>query len=407
MPISNFISNLKTMWVGTSQDYFNYVVPPLVTGNGINFNMDNADTVGTVYNCIRILSETVGKIPVNVYSDVDGARPVDKTNYLYPLLHYQPNGWTNANVFFSTMEYWRSLKGNSFARIYRDAGKVTSLVPIPPSKVLKYAIVNGELYYTLKADNDKEEVINASEILHFKGITKDGIWGVSNITALGLNISAQFQGIQAIDSFYKNGAMSPRAMRSTVQGANLKAMIEAQQEWQSKYSGSLKAGMMPILPPNTDLIDMSISIADAAIIESLKYNTQQIGAMYGIPAWMLGILEATKFNSVETMQQEFKATTLAAIGRMYRQELEAKLLTTQQRIDGVSIEFNWEALYEIDSTARINNLKTLASLGVITPNQIAKLEGWSTYPEGDLHMMPGNYIPMETIAKKPLPPTNP
>ena len=401
MPLSNFISNVRNMWVGTAQDYFNYVVPPMITGNGITFNPDNADTVGTVYNCIRILSETIGKIPINVYSDVDGARPVDKTNYLYPLLHYQPNAWTNSNVFFSTMEYWRSLRGNSFARIYRDgAGKVTSLVPIPPSKVLKYAIVNDELYYTVKIDNDKEEVINASEILHFKGITKDGIWGISNIAALGLNISAQVQGITAIDSFYKNGALSPRAMKSTVQGTNLKAMIEAQQEWRAKYSGAVNAGMMPILPPNTDLVDMSISIADAAIIDSLKYNTQQIGAMYGIPAWMLGILEATKFNSVETMQQEFKATTLAAIGRMYRQELEAKLLTTKQRIEGVSIELNWEALYEIDSTARINNLKTLASLGVVTPNQIAKLEGWPLSPYGDEALVPGNYDTLKRIVER-------
>lgn len=150
MAISNFVSGLKNMWLGTADNYTNYVLPPIITGKGIPYNPDNVDQVATVFNCIKILSETVGKIPINVYSDVDGARPVDKNNALYPILHYQPNAWTTSNVLFTSLEYWRNLKGNSFARIYRNnAGQVTSLVIIPPSKVIQYGITNGELYYTI------------------------------------------------------------------------------------------------------------------------------------------------------------------------------------------------------------------------------------------------------------------
>jgi HK97 family phage portal protein len=146
---------------------------------------------------------------------------------------------------------------------------------------------------------------------------------------------------------------------------------------------------------------MQLNYGDADFINTLKFNAQQIGALYGIPAWMLGILESTKFNNVETQMLDFRASTLATIGRMYRTELESKLLTTQERISGISIEFNWDALLEIDSTTRINNLRTLANLGVVTINDIAKLEGYPTSPDGDARLVPGNYVTVNSIINKP------
>ncbi len=90
--------------------------------------------------------------------------------------------------------------------------------------------------------------------------------------------------------------------------------------------------------------------------------------------------------------------SLAAIGRMYRQELESKLLTIEERLSGKSIEFNWEALVEIDSKTRIENQRTLQNMGVITPNEVAKNEGYPTYPNGDQYFMPGNMLTVEKIV---------
>jgi hypothetical protein len=88
--------------------------------------------------------------------------------------------------------------------------------------------------------------------------------------------------------------------------------------------------------------------------------------------------------------------------------MESKLLTTKDRLKGISIEFNYNALLETDSTTRINNLRTLEGMGVVTINDIAKIEGYKTYPEGDKHFMPGNYLTVEDMANRPQkPPTQP
>lgn len=401
MAFNNFITNIKNLWSCTYEVYNNLVIPSLITGNGLPFDLTNAERIATVFTCIKILSETLSRMPLNVYSDEGEGRTVDKIDYRYPILHYQPNNWTTQQTFIATLEVWRNLKGNSFAKIYRDnSGRVSSLVLVPPSKVLGYKVVNDQLYYTLKNDNDQEEVINASEILHFKGVTKDGIWGMNPLEALRQNLSASYQGIQAIDSFYKNNAMSPKALKSTISGANQKAMIEALKEYQEKYAGAAKAGLTSILPPNTEIVDMALNFADAQFIETMKFNTLTIAALYGIPSHMVGILEQTKFASVETSVLEFKSMSLAAIGRMYRTEMESKLLTIKERLSGKSIEFNWNALVELDAKTRIDNLRTLENMGVVTPNDVAKLEGWPIYESGNVHLIPGNFLPVKDVINK-------
>ena len=397
MALQNFISGVKKMWIGTEEQYIDTIMP-MHMGKGSAFNIEDADRIATVYTCIKVLSETLSRMPLNVYKDVGNGKLVNKDDYRYSLLHYNPNGWTSQQSFFTALEYWRNIKGNSFARIYRGPnGKVKSLELIAPSRVIGYAVTNGELYYTIGRAGGGDEVINSSEMLHFKGITKDGIWGLNPIEALRYNLSSSYQGILAIDSFYQNNAMSPKAIKSTVSGVNQKAMLEALNEFNSKYAGATKAGMLAALPPNTDIVDLSMSFADAEFISTMKFNSQMVAALFGVPPHMVGILEATKFNNVEQMMLDFKVSTLSAIGRLYRQELESKLLSTEERLSGTSIEFNFNALLETDSTTRINNQKTLTQMGVMTINDVCKIEGYKTYPEGDFHIMPGNYLTVEKV----------
>jgi HK97 family phage portal protein len=402
MSLPTFFKGLQNLWVGTEESYINNIPPTTVNGNAL-FNEENADKISTVYACIKILSETLSRVPLNLYSeDIIGNKPIDKNDYRYPLLHYKPNAWTSQQTFFASLEYWRNLKGNSFARINRDNnGKITSLVLISPSKVTNYKVTNGQLFYEIENDKGLKEIIKSEDILHFRSLTKDGIWGINPIAALRLNLSTTYQGLNTLDNFYRNNAASPKAIKLTSNGgAGQQKLLESLEDFKRKYSGSVNAGQILPLPANTEIIDLALNYEDAQFIETLKWNITQIGSLYGVPPHLLGVLESSKFNNVEMMMLDFKVNTLASIARMYRQELESKLLTTQERIDGKSIEFNLDALLEADSTTRINNLKTLANMGIISINDIARLEGWPTYPDGDIHLVPSNYVTVGSIKSK-------
>ena len=400
MPIQSFFSGIKNMWLGTSEMYYDVVVPQIISGTA--FDLQNAESVSTVYICIKKLADTLSRMPINVYVEDSTGRTIDKEDYRYPLLHYSPNNYTSSQTFFASLEYWRNLRGNSFARIWRDRdGLVTSLELLAPSQVVGYAVENNELYYQVINKKGKEEKLNGSEILHFRSLTKDGIWGINPIEAIRLNVSSTWQGLKTIDTFYRNNATSSKAIKSTISGVNQKAMLEALNEFQSKYAGPVNSGKIIPLPPNTELVDIALNFADAEFINTIKFNAGQIASLYGVPPHLVGIFEATKFNNVEQMALDFKSNTLADIMRVYRQEFEAKLLTTNERLEGKSIEFNSMALVETDSTTRINNLRTLLSNGVITPNDVAINEGYATFEGGSKHYIPGNYIAVEDMGKKP------
>jgi phage portal protein BeeE len=104
----------------------------------LNFQGENALKEATVFACIRILADSIGKLPVKVYQH-NGT--VD--HYLTPLLKTRPNPWMSARDFFKALEVKRHLYGNAYAWLEfetkgKDAGKITGIYPLDSSKIEIY-----------------------------------------------------------------------------------------------------------------------------------------------------------------------------------------------------------------------------------------------------------------------------
>ena len=376
-------------FLGTEQNYIDYRIPQL-TGN--KFNISQALNISTVYTCINILSSTMSRLPLEVYqTDKKTGKTKDKTDPLYSTLHYNPNEFTTSNSFINYLETVRNLKGNSFARIKR-AGKFILLDIVYNWQVCGYGYINDQLYYFIKeTENGKPVPVNSHEILHFKMLTTDGVWGVNPIESLRSNLSVTHKGLKSIDNFYENNANSTKAIKSVV-GANQKLMIQALKDFQKEFAGAANAGKMIPLPPNTEIQELKLNFLDAEFINTIRFNAEQIAALYNIPTHRAGIVTASKFNSVEFMTLDFKVNTIASIARMYRQEFEFKLLTEAQRLNGKSIEFNTNAMVELDHKAKTEGYDKLFRTGAISPNMIAEFENLPKDPNGDFKVYPMNFI---------------
>ena len=388
----------KNIFIGTEKTYITQRIPQLT---GKTFNIDNSLNISTVYTCINVLSSTMSRLPLELYqTNPTTGKVKDKTDPLYSTLHYNINNYITSHSFVNYLETVRNLKGNSFAKINRSGSKITISI-LPNWKVIGYGEINNELYYFVKETEDSEAVpINASEILHFKMMTKDGIYGVNPIESLRANLSATDKGLSAIDNFFDNNANSPKALKSTVMGANHNAMLQALEKFKGEYSGAENSGKMIPLPPNTEIQELKLNFADAEFINTIRFNTEQIAALYNVPAYLAGINSASKFNSVEFMSLGFKVNTIAAICQMYRQEFEFKLLTNKQRLNGKSIEFNTNAMVELDHKAKTEGYQKLFQVGAISPNQIAEFENIPKDVNGDFKVVPMNMISTEKFNTK-------
>ena len=392
---------LKNIFIGTDKQYIETRIPQLISGK--RFELSSAEKISTVYNCIDIRSKTLAKLPLEKFKETPNGKEKDKTDSLYKLIHYSPNAYTTSYNFITALEANLCFTGNAFALINRNqaSGKPESL-NLLVNQVHGYYIEGGSVFYFVQIDKTKDEykVIPGINMLHFKMLTRDGVWGMNPIEALRMNLSTTYKGMQTIDTFYDNNATSPKALKSTISGANQKAMLEALELFNEKYTGASNAGQMVPLPPNTEIQELKLNFADAQFIETVKFNANQIAALFGIPPHMVGNTESSKYNNVEQMEIGFRADTISPLARMYRQELEFKLLTTKQQEAGDTIEFNLNAMIETDAKTRFESYKVLSSIGAISPNKIAQIENLPTDPSGDVRIIPMNMMGLDKLNKQ-------
>lgn len=340
------------------------------------------DIISTVLTCEKILSESLAKLPLEIYRQTDEGRMKDKEHNLYKILHKYPNAWTNSTIFFSTLEKHRNHYGNAFALINREnrSAKPTSLQIIHPNKVRGYKIMGGELFYIFH----DHEPISSENVLHFKFISDDGVYGINPIKALLFELDNIFQGKTTLNKAYKNNLNIDKYLQSSISNFNAKNVKDNLEEWKSQYRGSNGTKETPILPSGWDLkAAPTSSIQDAQILESLNFNKKDVAALYGVPSYMIGMDVAN--ISIEQMGLQFKTNTLQYIARMYRQEMERKLLFDREH--ELSIEFNLDALVEVDYSTKVAGTINQVKAGLMTPNEANKILGNAMFENGKYHFV--------------------
>ena len=109
------------VYLGTNEIYNDNIAIPLSLGSKNDYNpATDAEKISVVITCIKILSDTISRLPLHIYQDSDKGHLPDKLDYRYKFLHYSPDEIINSQSFFSALEYNRNFKGNSFALISRN-----------------------------------------------------------------------------------------------------------------------------------------------------------------------------------------------------------------------------------------------------------------------------------------------
>jgi HK97 family phage portal protein len=381
--------------------HFTIITPDYQFKDTVNADFDpESNHIATLLTCEKILAEQLSKLPLEVYqSSKEKGKVKQKAHDLYRLLHNSPNDWQTSTLFFQQLERWRNHYGNSFAKIWRDgAGRVVSLELIHPKEIKGYKIVNGKLFFYREWKEDgkeKNETLNNDQVLHFRFISEDGLFGMNPVKLLLSELNNIHQGKSTLNNAYKNNLNIDKYIKSSVSNFGSKSGKETIDGFKSEYSGTVNTKKTPVLPAGFEIATIQgTSIQDAQILQSINFSKADIYEMYGLP-----VPDRKSYNSMEQETLNLKTNTLQPIARMYRQELEKKLLTDKDLEQDNSIEFNLNAVVEVDMKTRTEHLKTLHGSGVISSNAWAKIEGHETYAGGDLHFIQSQNIPVEEYEK--------
>jgi HK97 family phage portal protein len=381
--------------VGTDKDFNDYQqskIRAYFDGNGV-YSDSQSDRINTIFTCKKILCDTLSKLPLNVTKN--GKKITD--HRLYNLIHFAPNGYQTTNIFVSTLTNHLCGPGNAWATINKQGLNVNSIDILQPDQFSEYKLnEEGKLVYTFTI-NKKKTKINYDDCIHLMQFSDDGILGkCAENSALAKQLSIIYQANQVIDSYYRNGLHTNKVIKS-MSNVDSKAYNTAQMDWQKANSGSIKAGEMINLPFGSEIQELKLEFADAQLIPTIEFNSKQIAAAFGIPLWMLGLEQNSK--SIEESLLAFQVQTIQPLAKIFKEELSRKLLTEDERKQGVAIEFNLQAMLAADSITRANYLKTLKDAAIISANEAASIEGYDEYEGGQYHYQQSQYQPLELITK--------
>lgn len=351
--------------------------------SGVKVNEDTALRFITIYTCVRILAETIGSLPLQVYRKRPGGMREEATDHpLYEILYAKPNPDMQSQPWREAVMGHVTLSGNGYNLItWSGRGRVMDLQPwdwhhIRPARNKD----TGRLEYEVW-DRGQSETYPADRVLHIAGLGADGIQGYSPISmareAVGLGLAAsEFaarfygSGMNVGGVIETPGELTPDARK------DLKAFLE------EEGAGLANSWRPLLLEFGMKFSRIPMLLRDAQFIEQQQFTEAQIAALFGVPSYRLNRHDGQPRANVEQDALGFEKYTLLPWATRWEQTINVKLFSPAERRAGYYVKFNLSALLRGDFKSRQEGLHIMRQDGVINADQWLALEDMDPQPDG-------------------------
>lgn len=356
---------------------------PVVTEEG-------ALNISAVWACVRILSETVGTLPIHLYRRTDKGRESQRSHPCNRLL-VTPNSYSTRYDLMHHLMVSVTLWGNGYAQIYRDRFyRPIRLKMLHPYDVEPLLNDNDTLYYRI---NSTGELLDSEDMIHLRGLSTNGYKGKSPIAVhrdnLALTIAAQEYG----ERFFNQGGNMSGVFKypSTLKP---EAYQRLKRDLLAQSVGLHNAHVPLLLEGGMTYERISIPPEDAQFIATRKFQKTEIATIYGIPPHMIADLERSTNNNIEHQGMEFVQYCLMPYLVRIEQEFNRKLLRYDEAEDYYFL-FALNGLLRGDAKTRSEYYKNMNFVGAMSANEIRSLEDMNSYDGGDTYFVQMNMQPVQ------------
>lgn len=381
-----------TLSSASEESWIRELVGATPTSTGISVTPENSLQFSAVYACVRVISDQISSFPKGVYKRVnDRERIKDYSHPVYRLIDSEPNEFYSAFDFWDVITTSVLLWGNGFARILRDPDDYSPVgleLEHPTEIKIYYTDVEGErvLFYE---ELDSHEIIPARDMLHFKGLSFDGVQGKSVIAAfakesVGLSVAAEKFGAK----FFGNDTMMTKYLSHPAR-LSQEALKNLQDSWQKQYGGLDEAFKMKILEEGMKLENVGIPPEQAQFLGTRQHQVEEICRWFKVQPHLIQHLLRSTNNNIEHQGIEFVTQTLTPWVVRFEHELNRKLFTEKEKRKNY-IKFNMASLLRGDINARTQHYTQMINWGVYSPNEVRELEDLNPREGGDNYLTPLN-----------------
>lgn len=362
----------------------------------------------TYYACIRVLSESVGKLPLKVMKSADGGGTEPAVSHpLYNVLRYRPNPFQSATAFWNSMEQAKHHDGNAIA-LKQGFGRNTTLQQLPWDRIEMVFddkgifTKSGQLWYLYRADNGVIYKFHHEEIVHLRSTitTHNGLIGVPVRECLGSMIRGGAKSQEMLSKLYDNGMTARAVLQYTgnLDSDREKLLVAKIQDYAEGKVDTARS-IIPI-PHTMSITPLNIKLTDAQFDEVRKHTALQIAAAFGIKPHQINDLEKSSYASAEAQQLAFYVDKLLVELKGNEEEITYKVFSEDDQKSGYSASFNARAALRTDYKAQMEALTSAVTNGIHTPNEARALMDYGPLPGGDQLIVNGNAIPLSMAGQQ-------
>lgn len=350
-----------------------------------------ATAISAFFGGVQLISDTIASIPIHVRNIKDGEivpHPVDIAF---------TDGLLSRFNLMKQLIFDLYVDGNGLIYIKRASdGTPVELVYCPNgSYSIMYNELKRELYYLIPGLSKKK--IEPINVIHLVHNSKDGVngKGIPLYAKKLLNIAL------ATDShaknYFENGANIDGILKSSKPLTSAQK-LDIKQSWQTVH-GTGKSGGIAVVGGDMDYTPIGSNANDAQMLETRRFNAEEVCRYLCIDPILLGISGASAYNSIEQAQLSFLSHCIYPLISLIEAEFNRKLLKPSEK-SKIYIDFDENHIMFADKSATANYYSTLTKNGIMTINEARHNLGLTPKEGADELMIPFTDLSQNTIGAK-------
>jgi HK97 family phage portal protein len=345
----------------------------------------------TVFAANNIIAGDLAKCPVMVMQK--DARGNDRQVYDHAaeyLLNTESSPGVPAMVARFALVYAYTLRGRSYAYCPRDAGgELVLLDVISPDRCHElYVRGNRSRFYDFEDGDGIQRRAPSRIMLHLRYMAEDGWTGRSPI-----EVAAESMGLALAGQEAAARAASGTQMRAVLKLEQVYEDDEAYRRNALRVRNALndpESNGIPIIGAADDIQSLDLSAADQQLLESRKFDREQIAAIYRMPPSKLQMLEHGVKANGQQQAIDYKTDCLLHWGGLVEAQMAIGLLTEAERRAGLFLRHDYDALMMATTKERFDALHVAVGGPWMTWQEARQSEGLDDLPKGQEPYPPAN-----------------
>ncbi|MGY3482234.1 HK97 family phage portal protein [Bradyrhizobium sp. USDA 4011] len=345
---------------------------------GAPVNPHSALKVATAFRCAAIINGAIATLPMDIKRRTGNTRVDANDAIIWDVLKTKPNPWQTPSEFKRLMQMMVLMRGNGHALIVRGAfGKIKWLIPLVGAMQVKQN-TDFTLTYTYNRPDGAQITIAQEDILHLRGMSLDGINGLSVLGFARETIGISIQSEKHLAKVFKNGT-SVGTVLSTAGEVDDRERLKADLE---EYRGAENAHKTLILEGGLKWEKVDLSNLDLQFIQNREITATEICMFFGVPPFMVGLTtKQTSWGSgVEQMGIGFVAYTLQDWFTMWQDAIKRDLQPPDDPT--LYVRINPSGLLRADIKTRVLSYAVGRQWGWWSADDVREMEDENPLPDG-------------------------